>query len=82
MAAGVGLVETGWVASFDAAAGTGYVGREHGERLAFHCTELTDGSRTVAEGVRVGFQVRPGHCGKWEAVAVSPLRELPGTPGR
>ena len=33
----------------------------------FHCTAITDGSRTIEEGARVTFDVVPGRLGRWEA---------------
>jgi len=39
----------------------------------FHCTALTDGTRTIAVGTAVVFILVPGHLGRMEATAISPL---------
>ena len=61
----------GVVLAFDEHAGHGTVrdgesGREH----FFHCTSISDGSRSIPTGAEVRFAVAPGHNGKWEAVDV------------
>jgi cold shock CspA family protein len=66
-----GCVVEGRVAEFDEERGIGWV-EAGGERWFFHCTQIADGSRTVAVGTPVTFEVRPGHRGTWEAVQVAP----------
>jgi cold shock CspA family protein len=67
---------TGEVIEFDDAAGIGRV-RDDGsdgpgaERF-FHCTQIADGSRTIAVGTKVTYDVRPGQRGQWEAAAITP----------
>lgn len=61
----------GSVRSFDSHAGVGEIEDHEGRALPFHCTALTDGSRTINLGVEVEFEVVPGHLGRWEAAAVS-----------
>ena len=39
-------------------------------RVAFHCTQIADGSRTIALGARVSFLRTPGLAGRWEAAAI------------
>jgi CspA family cold shock protein len=39
-------------------------------RFGFHCTQLADGSRTVAVGSRVDFCVLAGRGGRWEAADI------------
>jgi cold shock CspA family protein len=63
----------GKVASFDEEAGLGQLSSEDGGNYPFHCTEVTDGSRHIAVGTPVEFQVAPGHVGRWEARGVTPL---------
>jgi CspA family cold shock protein len=63
----------GRVASFDDAAGLGEVEGDDGRRYPFHCTQIADGSRTIAEGVTVAFEVVAGHRGRWEATAITPV---------
>ncbi len=64
---------TGHVATFDEHRGYGTVRDETGEEWFFHCTAITDGTRTIPEGARVRFEVVPGHLGRWEAGAVERL---------
>ena len=59
----------GTVQAFDEAGGWGMV--EVGEaRYPFHCTALVDGTRTVAAGSQVSFEVRAGGMGRWEATRI------------
>jgi CspA family cold shock protein len=62
----------GVVAAFDEPRGVGTVTSADGESYFFHCTQITDGTRTIAPGTAVTFEVRPGHLGRWEAAAVTP----------
>jgi CspA family cold shock protein len=62
---------TGRVASFDDAAGFGEVEAEDGARFFFHCTQIADGTRTIAPDTPVDFEVVAGHLGRWEAAAVA-----------
>ena len=65
---------TGTVVEFDDAAGIGWVRDDgpDGETRLFHCTAIADGTRTIAVGTEVTYDVRPGHRGQWEAAAVTP----------
>jgi cold shock CspA family protein len=63
---------TGLVTGFDDAKGIGTVRSDDGRELFFHCTQITDGSRAIATGTRVTFQVVAGHLGTWEAADVAP----------
>ena len=59
---------SGTVASWDEAGGYGTVRvDESGAEHFFHCTAITDGSRTIDVGMRVTFEVVPGRLGRWEA---------------
>ena len=40
--------------------------------LFFHCTAVADGSRTIAVGAPVVYQVVAGHLGRWEADELRP----------
>jgi hypothetical protein len=42
-----------------------------GTRVAFHCTQIADGSRSVPVGAVVRYELRAGQLGRWEAVAVT-----------
>lgn len=64
---------TGSVDTFDDDRGTGTVVDGGGDRFAFHCTAILDGSRSVAVGTPVSFTLAPGHGGRVEALALRPL---------
>lgn len=61
----------GRVAEFDEDRGIGWV-EAGAERWLFHCTQIADGTRVIAAGTSVTFEVRPGHRGTWEAAQVAP----------
>jgi CspA family cold shock protein len=64
---------TGVVAAFDERKGYGTVrSDDEGRVLFFHCTQIADGTRTIAVGTAVTFDVVPGHLGRWEATAITP----------
>lgn len=60
---------TGTVVEFDAAVGLGAVETEAGERHAFHCIEIADGSREIASGTLVTFDLL-GKFGRHEAANI------------
>jgi len=62
---------TGRVVAFDEHVGLGEVEGEDGRRYPFHCTQIADGTRTIAVDAAVTFEVGPGHLGRWEATHVS-----------
>ena len=62
----------GEVRSFDAPRGTGVVVDEAGTEYPFHCTAIADGTREIAPGTRVKFEISPG-LGRWEAAALEPV---------
>jgi cold shock CspA family protein len=68
-AAAFGRVE-GTVTTFDEFKGYGTVRTSDGIELFFHCTALTDGSRSVEVGASVRADVVPGRSGRWEATRV------------
>jgi len=64
----------GTVATFDEAGGYGTVesaGPETGTWF-FHCTAIADGSRVIAEGAPVRFEVTAGRLGRFEATNLRP----------
>ena len=63
---------TGTVVSFDEQRGLGEIESSEGDRYPFHCTQIADGSRTVAVGAAVEFAVTPARLGTWEATTVTP----------
>ncbi len=77
----MGRLGLGTVVDFDEHAGHGTVredtvrddaGRDDaGPEFFFHCTAIADGSRTIAPGTRVAFDLAPGRRGDYEAGAVT-----------
>jgi CspA family cold shock protein len=61
----------GLVTDFDDARGLGTI-ESAGRTYPFHCTQISDGTRTIAVGTSVTFEVEPGDLGRWEATAVTP----------
>jgi cold shock CspA family protein len=64
---------TGTVDSFDEPRGLGTIRADDGAVLAFHCTAIADGSRTIEVGRPVRFTVVAGPLGRWEASGITPL---------
>jgi cold shock protein len=56
----------GTVDRFDDPAGYGTVVDADGRAWFFHCTQIADGTRTIAEGAVVTFEPAAGPMG-WEA---------------
>jgi CspA family cold shock protein len=52
----------------------GDAGRRTG-RFQFHCTQIADGTRSVAVGTRVNFGLLAGRTGRWEAGDIRPAAE-------
>jgi CspA family cold shock protein len=74
---------TGAVATWDEHGGYGTVtvddtGAEH----FFHCTAITDGSRTIEVGQRVTFEVVAGRLGRWEAENIEKVPSEPSSSER
>jgi cold shock CspA family protein len=57
----------GVVVSFEADRGLGVVTDTDGASFDFHCTAITDGTRSIEVGAPVRFVVRPGRRGRLEA---------------
>jgi cold shock CspA family protein len=68
----------GTVAQFDAARGVGEIAGHDGVTYPFHSTVIANGSRAIASGAEVDFDVVPGHLGRWEAAAVRASAESAG----
>ncbi len=68
-------MRSGTVASYDADAGLGIVEDASGQRWMFHCTTISDGSRSIDVGNAVTFDVRPGGPGRFEAFEVLSAHE-------
>jgi cold shock CspA family protein len=63
---------TGEVTAFDEHRGLGEITSADGVVYAFHSTTIADGTRTIAVGAAVQFEIRPGPLGRWEAAAITP----------
>ena len=61
------------VTEFDEHKGWGTVRTVDGRQLFFHCTAIADGTRTIATGTEVTFEVGPGRAGRWEAYGLIPV---------
>jgi cold shock CspA family protein len=59
----------GEVIEFDDPRGLGVVRAEGGETYRFHCTAIADGSRTIAVGTAVEFELTP-RLGEYEACSL------------
>ena len=64
----------GVVSEFDDAVGLGTITAEDGTTYRFHCTAISDGTRTIPVDTTVEFDTRPARDGSYEASAVTPLR--------
>jgi cold shock CspA family protein len=62
---------TGVVTAFDEATGLGELAADDGSTLRFHCIEIADGTRTIAVGTRVRFEVL-AKLGRLEARSLRP----------
>lgn len=60
----------GRVRSFDERRGVGEITSKDGRLLGFHSTAIADGSRRIAEGTQVEFDVVAGLPGRWEAAEI------------
>ncbi len=60
----------GRVRTFDEGRGLGEIEADDGTAFSFHCTAIADGSRRIAPGTPVEFDVVAGHLGHWEAAAI------------
>ena len=64
-----GAPRLGTVTDFDEARGLGTISASDGELLPFHCTQIADGTRTIAVGQAVRFALLP-KLGRYEASAI------------
>ncbi len=60
---------TGTVTAFDESAGLGTITSEDGAEHAFHCIEIADGSRSIAVGTAVAFDLL-AKFGRYEAARI------------
>lgn len=61
----------GSVTSFDDHRGLGVITGDDGKTYPFHCTGISDGSRTIDEQAPVHFDVVAGRLGQWEAWGIA-----------
>ena len=61
----------GTVTAFDEHVGLGTVTTDEGTEHLFHCAEIADGSRTIAIGTAVAFELL-AKLGRYEASRLSP----------
>jgi CspA family cold shock protein len=62
---------SGTVTEFDEPVGLGVVTADDGTRYPFHCTQIADGTRTIAVGTKVHFAVW-SRLGTYEAAEITP----------
>jgi cold shock CspA family protein len=67
------MTHTGTVTAFDTERGLGTVSEDGGGELAFHCTAVADGSRSIEVGTKVAFTTAAGHLGRVEARGLVPI---------
>jgi cold shock CspA family protein len=60
----------GTVRTFDERRGLGEIESDDGTTFPFHCTAIANGSRRIAEGAQVEFDLVAGLPGRWEAAAI------------
>jgi cold shock CspA family protein len=60
----------GRVRSFDERRGMGEITSDDGNVLAFHSAAIANGTRKIAEGTQVEFDVVAGLPGRWEAAVI------------
>jgi CspA family cold shock protein len=61
----------GTVTQFDIDVGLGEITADDGSRVAFHCVAIADGTRNIAIGTRVEFELIP-KLGRYEAAHIAP----------
>jgi len=62
---------SGVVTEFDDSAGLGTITADDGVHHPFHCTQIADGTRTIAVGASVTFDLI-ARLGRYEAAEITP----------
>ena len=62
---------SGVVTEFDEAAGIGTITADDGTAYPFHCTQIADGTRTIAVGTAVTLEW-VARLGRYEASSITP----------
>jgi cold shock CspA family protein len=70
------------VSAFDERMGIGVVTGADGAELTFHAVAIADGSRSIAVGTEVTYEVVPALLGRWEAAALVPFGECWADPSQ
>ena len=65
--------DAGVVVEFDEHRGIGVIETPDGRRFGFHCTQIADGTRTIASQTAVEFEIVAGALGRLEAAAITPM---------
>ncbi len=60
----------GRIVEFDIERGLGIIESEVGEQVIFHCTQIADGSRVIAAGAAVTYELL-AKLGRYEATAIA-----------
>ena len=60
----------GKVRTFDERRGLGEIESDDGATIHFHCTAIANGTRRIAPGTAVEFDVVAGLPGRWEAARI------------
>ena len=63
---------SGTVTAFSEPRGLGEITADDTTVYPFHCTQIADGTRTIAIDARVEFDVTAGTLGRWEAASIRP----------
>ena len=63
---------SGSVSAFDERRGLGEVTGADGTVYPFHSIAIADGTRSIAVGTEVEFEIVPGGLGRWEAATITP----------
>ncbi len=61
----------GIVSAFDEHVGFGHIRDQANNEWFFHCTQISNGERTIAVDTSVTFTIVAGRLGQWEAIGVS-----------
>jgi cold shock CspA family protein len=72
----LGVVRIGRIAHYDSPRGTGVLEDTDGIERFFHCTAIADGTREIADGTTVFYELRPGLLGELEATRITSARML------
>jgi cold shock CspA family protein len=64
------------VRTFDERRGRGEIEADDGTTYGFHSTAIADGTRRIASGTRIEFDVVAGPLGRWEATAIENRSKL------